>query len=157
MYSVGTHTTKEGLSILELLVSIAIITALASLSFTSFAGFFNTHSVDKEAGVVIATIAYARSQSMSGKGDSAYGVHFASDGITVFLGTTYNSSAASNVVRQFASGVQISNIAIGSGVSDVVFAKLTGASSATGTITIASAKDSSRIKIITISATGLAE
>ncbi len=106
------HTQKivlnRGVSVLELLIGLAIIAALSTLSWVSFVQFFNTHSVDKEASVIISTIAYGRSQSMSGKGDSAYGIRFASTTVTVFSGQTYSESSPSNVVRQLSSGVSIS-------------------------------------------------
>lgn len=148
---------QRGVTILEVLISIAIISTLASLSFVVFTQFIQTQSVDKEAGAVISSIAYARSQSMSGRNDSAYGIHFASTTMTIFMGTSYNASSVNNVVRTLSSGVVVSRLALGTGVTDVVFGKLTGTPSATGTLTIASLRDTSKQRVITISGTGLVQ
>lgn len=151
------HTKQNGMSVIEILISVAIVVIIATLSWSPLVQFLNVHSVDTEASMIISTVAYARSQSMSGRNDSAYGIHFASTTVTMFLDTTYNPSATTNVVRQISGGVSISIISLGAGVSDVVFGKLTGSPSAVGTITISSAKDNTRKKIIRISGAGVVE
>lgn len=152
-----TDTYAKGMSVLEVLISIAIVTLLATLSFSALTQFLNTNAVEKETAVVVATLAYARSQSMSGTYDTSYGVHFASSTITVFWGSTYSQSASTNVSRQFGGGVVVSALSLGSGVVDIVFSKLTGAPSATGTITISSPKDPINKKVLTITGTGLVQ
>ncbi|MEN9614212.1 MAG: hypothetical protein RLZZ347_519 [Candidatus Parcubacteria bacterium] len=148
---------SKGISVLELLITVAIVTLLVSISLKTFGQFFTVQSVDKEVGAVLSTIAYARSQSMAGRNDTSYGVHFASTTITVFRGSTYTVSTTTNIARELSGGVVVSRLSLGAGVVDVVFGKLTGTASASGTIMISSTRDSTQSKTITISGTGLAQ
>ena len=151
------YKNHAGLSIAELIVVVSIVTILAALSWTTFTQFTNFHAVDKEVGVAVSTLAYTRSQSMSAKNDSMYGIHFASTSTTIFKGATYSAADANNVTRVFSNGIIISAITLTNGATDVTFDKLSGAASASGTVEFSSSRDQTKKQIIKIYGTGLVD
>ena len=76
--------------------------------------------------------------------------------VVLFKGAGYSSGAQDNISLTLNEEVKISAIALTGGGSDVVFKKLTGATTQNGTVTLASIRDGTKTKVITIEATGIA-
>jgi len=103
----------------------------------------------------LSSIDKARTETLSSLNSSTYGVHFQSDKVIIFQGTSYTGGNANETVN-IVTPARISNVTLG-GVSgssgDVYFNRLSGSPSTTGTVTLST---SSFSRIITISATGVA-
>lgn len=143
----------KGFTIIEFLVSIAIIGVVAVLSASGFNSFRESAQLNEAHTAILSILRDARSRTLSSQKNTQYGVHFETSQIVLFSGSSYNAGSASNELFVFSSSVRISSISLG-GSTDIVFARLTGSASVSGTITIESIFNQSKIKIITISSTG---
>lgn len=147
---------RHGFTLIEMIATIAVLGIIVALSVTSFINFNKREALEQETGKIVALLSEARAQTMSAKGGSDYGVHFEAQKAVLFKGSVYNVGADTNRVQMLNSAVKISSIAFAQGGSDVVFKKLTGGSTKSGTITIVSVRDSTDTKTVTIATTGIA-
>lgn len=144
--------TRPGFTLIEILVVIAIIGILATISSLSFSSFRERQIIQSSTEEVLTVFSKARNQTLSSLNSLNYGVHVSSGAVTLFSGGSYVSGTSSNEVIVLDSSVSISSNLSG-GVTDVVFDKLTGATSQSGTLTLSTS--SGLQKIITITATGI--
>lgn len=152
--------TKEkvrGLTAMELLVSLAIVGAVAYMGMTTLISFSNFQSIDKDADVVVSYVEKARNQTINAKDDDQYGIKFATSSITLFKGTAYSAGAGSNQVYAISNKVRISSIQLTGGATALYFMPITGKPNATGTVTFVLNSNASTTKTVTIYGSGLAE
>jgi len=123
-----------GFTLMELLVVMAIILMISGFALIGFRNYANYQRYDQEIGSVKTAIMNARADARSAVSDKAHGVHFSTSSLTIFEGTTYSASSPTNEVVNFKFVTLSTNLR--GGTSDVVFSRLTGAPSATGTITV---------------------
>lgn len=139
---------------MEILIVVGITIILSSLTFYAFSGLSNYQSLDKTSETVLSTVDRARTMSVSSQGNSEYGVRFSPTSVLIFKGSTYNSS---QIVYTYTFSPKInSSYSLSSGTSDIVFHRLTGEPTATGTV-IYSLKTASTTKTLTIYGTGVSE
>ena len=144
---------KKGISLVEVLFIIGIVVLMAVISYPQFSKIKSLQVVKSAGGDVISSLEKAQSQTRASLNSSAYGVHFQSDKIIIFKGTTFSANDGNNQAINIISPATISNISLTGGASDIYFNRLTGKPSASGTVTI-SVASASVSKTITISATG---
>ncbi len=144
---------NKGFTLLELIVVIAILVILSGVIIGAFVIFNTTEGVNKDTELVLETLRLARNQTLASKNEMQYGVHFSATNITLFSGATYNPSTSGNEIFALHAGDSLS-VNLNSGGDDVVFDRLTGATSESGTITITSS-NSATSKNVTIYSTGL--
>lgn len=126
----------------EVLVVIAIITLLVTVSTAGFSSFRSHENLKIAQSGVLEGIRRAQSSARDGKGDSAWGINFASNTITVFKGTSYaGRDTAFDQPLSMPAGVVLS------GLTEVVFAKLTGTTANAGTITLTNNSGNSNVAI----------
>lgn len=145
---------KGGFTLIELIVVVAILVVISGIIISAFVVFNHSQAVDKDTEMVVETLRLARSQTLASKNATQYGVHFSPLSITLFSGSSYVASASTNVVFSLHSGDTISSVTIPAGGEDVIFDRLTGATTDAGTVTVSSA-DLSLSKSVTIYSTGL--
>lgn len=139
---------------IEFIIVIVILGIVFAMLISAFSGFRSSgYLIDSETHI-IGILRDARSRTLASLGNTQYGVHFEETKVVFFVGSTYNSSATTNKIYTLPAGVRISNISLG-GASDIVYARLTGVPSASGSITIQLKKDTAQTKTINISATGV--
>ena len=141
----------------ELLVVVAILSLLSGISFYTFKKINDTKALETDAVRILSELNQARSLTLSSKNADQYGVHFASSSVTLFEGTSYSAGASGNVVSTLNSLVTIASTTLSGNALDVVFARLTGEASATGTIKVALVASSSVTRLLTIYQTGIVE
>jgi Tfp pilus assembly protein FimT len=144
---------RRGITVAELLVIIAAIGLLALIVLPQFSKTRELQTLKDGVQNILSSIDKARGETLSSLNSSSYGVHFQSDKVIIFKGTVFSANDANNETVSFTSPASISNIALGTGVSDIYFNRLSGAPSHSGTVTISTTSYS---KIITIWATGVA-
>ncbi len=147
---------KSGFTLIEILVVLAIVGLISIFIFTSLNNYKKFQALDKDKETIVQILRQARSQTLSSRNASQYGAHIASSTVTLFTGTTYSSSSASNQVFLLQASDNIMTISLNGGGSDVVFTRLTGETNQYGTITISS-PTTSKTKTVTIYKTGLVE
>jgi Tfp pilus assembly protein FimT len=142
---------KKGITLAELLISVAIAGILIGISVAAFVNLSNTDQILGASQEILSELRQARSQAVESLADSAYGVHFTSSSVTLFAGTTYQSGAAGNAVLPLPS-----NITISASPTDFVFSKISGTTTS-GTIQAYISSNSSYAKTISVQSTGVAE
>ncbi|MEK7574893.1 MAG: type II secretion system protein [Patescibacteria group bacterium] len=147
----------RGFTLIEMLVVLSIGAILLFMVSGAFSKATYREALDKQTAIIISLLEQARSQTLSTKDDQSYGVHFEATKAVIFSGTTYSASAPSNVVELVNPLVRISTITLAGGVSDILFQRLTGETSQSGTITLSLAASSTQTKTITVFATGLTQ
>lgn len=146
-----------GFSIPELLVVLALGAVMTTIVVSSFGSSRDRKFLETDARNVLSIVEMARSQTLTSKNGTVYGVYFASTSVTLFTGSSYVQGAAGNLVTLLDSPVIVSNVAFAGGGQSVVFNRLTGETSKSGTVTISLVSNPERLRTITISPTGLAE
>ena len=142
---------QRAFSVMEIIVVIAVLGLIASLVLAQFNKIRSTQVLNNSVATVLSSLHKARSQTSASINSSVYGVHFQSDQVILFTGTTYTAGTSSNESIAIISPATISSISLTGGASDLYFNRLSGAPSKTGTVTVTA---SSVSKIITIDATG---
>ncbi len=123
---------------------------------SSFSLFNKSEALDKDTDAVVESLEEARSLTLSSQAASQYGVHFGTQKITIFTGTTYSSTSPSNKDISLATTDTILTISLTGGGSDVVFKRLTGETTQNGTVVISS-PTTSKTRTVTIYKTGVIE
>ncbi|MDP3735640.1 MAG: prepilin-type N-terminal cleavage/methylation domain-containing protein [bacterium] len=147
----------RGFTLIEILISVAVIAILASIATISFTGLRERQALSIGVEEVRTLLSRARARTLAAEDDSVFGLHITTSSVTLFRGVTYNPAAGDNELHVLDSLVTISAHALAGGGADVVFDKRTGMTSDYGTITVALASDVSENKVITIAQTGLVE
>ena len=144
-------------TLIEIVVSAAVVVILASIATISFTGLREQQALANGAEEVRTLLSRARARTLAAEDDSVFGLHITAPSVTLFRGATYNPLAVDNELHTLDSLVTISAYAFSGGGADVVFDKRTGATSKYGTITIALVSDMSKTRVVTVTATGLVE
>lgn len=145
-----THNNKKGFTLIELLLSIALISALAYVSLPVYQSFQIKNDLNIAATTIVQSLRRAQMLSQNMEGDSSWGVLVASGNVTIFKGSSFASRDAA-----YDETTSISNAVTPSGVSEVVFSKLSGDPSTTGTITLNNSITSLESRTITINSKGM--
>ena len=144
----------KGLTALEIIVSVAILGVVSAMLVSVFSGFRSAgYMVDTETHI-IGIFRDARSKTLGSKDNVTYGVHFETTKVELFSGSTYGVPGTTVETYMLPVGVRISNIALANGGSNIIFARLTGTPSTSGTITFQLQNNPANAKMITILATG---
>lgn len=131
-----------GFTLLELLLSVAIIGILAGLSLPVYRSMQTRNDLDNSVVTTVQTLRRAQVLSQANEGDSAWGVKLLSGNIVLFKGATYATRDTSlDELYDLQSSISIS------GTSEYVFAKLTGDPNASGSITLTSIDGSRTVTI----------
>ena len=145
-----------GFTLIEVLVVIAISTILTAVSIAGLREFSNKSGHKTAAHTVLGALEEAHARTLSSEGDIAYGVHFETNMVVVFEGTSYTAGDPDNDEHPLPSRTSITNISIGGG-SEIYFERLSGDASPSGTITVALTSNPATSKTITIYSSGLSE
>lgn len=146
-----------GFTLVEMVVVVALVALIAALATVSFSTVTARQALDKSTDAVVAVLAQARSLTISAKSDSAYGVRLLSTGPVLFTGTVYNAADVTNKPMVLDPRLSISNIALNGSGSDVIFSKLTGTTTQSGSFRVIVTSTPTVYRTITVYATGIAE
>jgi prepilin-type N-terminal cleavage/methylation domain-containing protein len=146
----------RGFTLIEILITVGILGAIVTIILVSFNTFRDSQGLERETETVVEILNQARSQTLSSKNASSYGVHFASTSVTFFTGTTYNAADSTNQIYSLTSNNIINSVNLTPGGMDVVFNRLTGETNQNGTIGLLNQRTSASTTI-TIYKTGLIE
>lgn len=135
-----------GFTLIEILLSVAIISIVASLSLPILASFNDRNDLDITTQGIVQAIRRAQTYARGVNGDSQWGLRIQSGSATVFkVGASDTSYDETTIIPP---------IITPTGLSEVVFSKLEGAPSQTGTITLTNT-NTNETRAITINAEGM--
>jgi type II secretory pathway pseudopilin PulG len=133
---------KRAFTLLEVLSTIAIIMILFGISLPVYSSMQFSSDVDNAVKITVSTLRSAQAQAMAGLEDSQWGIRANGGVITLFRGDSYASRVAGyDLDYTLPGGVGVS------GVGEVVFSKVTGNPSTTGTINFSKYDSSGQITI----------
>ncbi len=144
-----------GFTLAETLMVVAITVMVSMIMFFSFSNYSSTEALSKDQARVVSVLEKARALTLDSYNSSQYGVHFATSTVTIFTGTTYNPANSSNLVTTLNPRVQISNITLVGGGSDILFNRLSGETNQMGTTTLSLVANDSVTRTVAIYSTGL--
>lgn len=144
---------KKGFTVIELIVSIAIIAILAGIVLVSMNKYRQKEILKANTSTVVAVLREAQAKTLVAEGDSTYGVHFDDNQAVIFVGDTYNDSSGSNEIFYLSNLVGLATTSLGA--TDVVFSRLTGESSIAGAVNIYWLADPSASTTVNIHQTGI--
>ncbi len=142
---------KKGFSALEIIIVVAIVAMLLAVAVPSLEKMKQNQVLKSAVSDISSTLDKAKSQTLSSVNSLEYGIHFESNKIVMFEGSTYSASDSTNETVLISTPAYISNINLTGGATDLYFDKLSGTPNKTGNITISNASQS---KTIIVSATG---
>lgn len=141
---------KSGFTLLEVLLSVAVITLISGIFLVVYQAFQVRNDLDIAATTYVHTLRRAQILSQAVDGDMPWGVYIVSGNITLFRGTSY-ITRESSLDEIFDLPASITP----SGISEIVFNKLSGLPQITGSVTLTS--NTNETNIITINSKGTIE
>ena len=133
---------------MEMLLSVGILAMLAALSLPVYQSFYNRNELDITAQNLAGALRRAQTYARAGHNDNQWGVEIQPTAITVFQGGTFAGRDTSyDEVSAISAGTTVG------GLSEVLFAKLSGTPVSTGSVTLTSANNETRT--VTINAQGM--
>jgi len=144
---------QKGFTLLELLISVGIITLIGAASLASFINSRNIRDLAASGQNVISIIKLAQSKTLAGENNNLWGVHLEQSKFTLFEGATY-AGAISTQAHLLPPNIKIANIALAGGGPDVLFQKLTGKTTKNGTFDLQVKSDGSQKFSITVDSSG---
>lgn len=146
---------RRGFSMVELLLVIALVGIIATLLFQGFSQYVYRQVFEQFSSEIKNELVEARAQTISSLGDTTYGVYVGPDTIEFFPGTVPTPGSTDNTIVQIPTQLTATS-SFSSGEPYVSFKRITGAATATGTITIVDTRTVAT-STFTISAVGLVE
>ena len=122
---------NKGFTIIEVLLSVSILAFLSLGSITVFQSFQRTNDLNVTINLLSHTLRRAQGLAQASDGDSTWGVALQTQTITLFKGGSYATRDSNfDELLDVAAGITMS------GLSEVVFSKVSGDPQATGTTTL---------------------
>lgn len=140
---------QAGFTLLEVLLSVAILTILGALSIPVYQSFLGRNDLNNNTQAIVSTIRRAEQYASGSKNDSTWGVKVQPNLITLFKG----SSFASRDVTYDETVTLPSTITASGALSEVYFAKMTASPSTTGNFTLTANTNDTRT--VSLNAEGL--
>jgi prepilin-type N-terminal cleavage/methylation domain-containing protein len=146
----GTSKKQKGFTMIEILLSFAIIGLIAGMTMPMYRTFMIRNDLDVAVSTVAQNLRRAQALAVSSDGDMTWGLHVGVGGILIFKGPSY-------VLRNdmFDENTSMPTSIVPSGLTEVVFSKVTGIPQATGTFILTSQANEERT--ITINEKGTIE
>jgi prepilin-type N-terminal cleavage/methylation domain-containing protein len=139
---------KKGFTLLEILLSIACLAIISSISIPVYQSFQNKNNLNIATNTIVQSLRRAQVLSQSAENDTSSGLKIQSGSIVVFSGVSY-AARDTGLDEIFDLPVTITP----SGIGEIVFSKTFGLPSVTGNIILTFSP--SEIKTITINEKGM--
>lgn len=133
---------NSGFTLLELLLSVAIISLLAGFSLPVYRTLLSKNDLDIAVVTTAQSLRRAQMLAQAVDGDTTWGVKAQSGSLVIFKGVSF-SGRDSNFDETFTVPTTIGL----SGVTEITFAKMTGLPISTGTLTLTSESDSKTVNV----------
>lgn len=125
---------QKSFTMIELLLVMAVIALLINIAILSYRSFEQKTKLEIETENIITTLKLAQTKTMASEQASQYGLHFENNKYVLFKGGTFQPEAPDNKIWQLDSQLEIYDISLFGGGSDVVFDRINGQTAQTGSI-----------------------
>lgn len=130
---------KKGFTLLEVLLSVAILSLVAGFGAPIFQSFQTRNSLDIAAVEIAQSMRRAQILAQAADGDTTWGVSIQSGQTTLFRGASFAGRDT-----DYDEAFDLPSSITPSGVGEIVFAKLTGLPQTTGAVTLTSSTNETR-------------
>lgn len=130
---IAIRNNTKAFTLVELLIVLAILFIVALLSLVTIRTVYRHSALKTATQEVRGSLTEARTRTIAGTDDSVFGVHLSTSSVTRFTGATYSSTTSSNATYIFEGGVRATGTLVSMG-GDIIFSRLTGETSASGTV-----------------------
>src|SRR3989344_1590177 len=148
---------SRGFTFIELLVVIGMIAVLASGALIAYRAASGGIELKTNAFKIVDVLNLARQRTIASLGASSYGVHFEASQFVLFKGADYSALDSDNIFYVLPDALEIADIVLVGGGSEVVFDRITGKTAQSGSLKARLASDTSKFKIINILSSGRAD
>lgn len=147
------NRNKRAFTLIEVMVVIVVFMIGLGLVLLFAQSAQLRTDVNTQVNTIAATLRLAQSQSISGEGGSAHGVHLETTQYVLFSGSTYSVGSSSNKVMELPETIEIQNINLSGGGQDIVFESPGGTTTNFGTFDIV-APSTGQFMTLTITSLG---
>jgi len=144
---------RRGFTLLELLISLGVLALLGTLGMVSFLNSRNSRDLVVTSQNALSVLRDAQARTLAGEDASVWGVHLEQSQVVLFRGATY-AGATSTDPHPLSANIEIVNIALVGGGSDVLFRRLDGTTTQSGTFDVRVRGSATMVNRITIDASG---
>ncbi|MEW6617315.1 MAG: type II secretion system protein [Patescibacteria group bacterium] len=130
---------NRGFTLIEILLSLAIISVIVATGIPIFQSFQNRNELDIATVTLAQSLRRAQLLAQASDGDTSWGTHTQSGSITLFKGPNYVGRDST-----FDEVFTIPTNIIASGTQEYVFSRFTGLPQSTGTLTFTSINNETR-------------
>ncbi len=148
------RSPRAGFTLIELIVSISILAILSAGIILWYSALAQGSELKTAAFKILDVLNLAHTRTIASLATSSYGVHFETSQYVLFKGTVYNVADSNNIFYPLPSTLQIANISLAGAGTNIVFDRLTGKTSQSGSVDVQLIADVTRSKIITILSSG---
>lgn len=149
------ENSLRGFTFIEIMVVIAIIAIVATMTAVGLSNMGRASALKSAQNEVYQAFSDSRNKTLASLDETVFGVLVGTSSVTKFKGPTFVSGASENRTYDFESGITATGSLVMNG-TPVIFARLSGSPSATGTILLVS-DDGNATRTVTVHASGLIE
>lgn len=150
--------SQKGISILEVMIVIVITMLIITIVVLNLSKFRAEQSLQGTTADLVSLLNEARTNTITSKNSTTYGVHFETNRAVLFVGSSFTEPNSTNKQLDIDSTVNIPSsggISLNGGGANVVFTRISGDTTNYGTIIVRLTSDATRQKTITINKTGV--
>jgi len=136
----------RGFTLLETLIALGTLILIGTLAIVSFLNSRKVSDLNASVQNVISILRLAQSKTLAGEDDSQWGVHLAPSEYILFRGSSYPSATLTESFK-LPWDIEIANINLATGGSDVIFERVSGTTTNSGTFDLRLLDGSGSIRI----------
>ncbi len=125
----------KGFTLIEIIVVIAIALILLGIGTYWYTTAKSSLTLTTTTDSIASALEKAKANSITGKNGQSYGVKFSTSSYVTFVGGTYNASDTTNMTYPIDNAFSLSNT-ISNASSTIIFARMTGITNTTATVTV---------------------
>lgn len=143
---------RGGFSLIEIIIVVLILSIASVVAIPAWKSFSDNVNLENAEQMLEAKIKLAKNYSLGSLSDSVYGIHFdaLNNRFVLFSGGAFVDGASANQIFNLPSNVEIYSVSFSGGGNDLIFGRLTGGTSNSGTVGIRIKTDNSKNRQITI-------
>ncbi|MBT4917264.1 type II secretion system protein [Candidatus Peregrinibacteria bacterium] len=139
--------SQKGMTLIEIMLVVAILAISVGLSVLYSQSSQVRADINSQVEQFVGHLRLAHTSANAGLNDTSHGIHLETDSFTIFEGTSFVEGADLNYEYELSATMQIQNISLNGGGSDIVFDAPKGNTSDFGTLEFQSDQANKTVEI----------